>query len=378
MHTSIALVAALFLAFANGANDNFKGVATLYGSGTTSYRKALIWASITTLLGSIAAIYISQGLIKSFSGKGLVPDEVLLLPAFGLAVGFGAASTVLLATRLGFPISTTHAITGALTGAGLGAAGSLVNVSQLGKVFFIPLLISPLVAMVLAAILYPLFKLLRKRLGLKKESCVCIEGKMVPSSSLGAVSVRGLKRDTRIESIELPTVVASNDGCQSLYRGKVLGVSAQAVLDSAHFLSAGVVCFARGMNDAPKIAALLILTASLPLNTALLIIGLSMVVGGALQARRVADTMSLKVTGMNHGQGFTANLITGLMVLYASKLGVPVSTTHVSCGTLFGIGAATKRGHWKTILEILTSWVITLPVAAALAAAFFFLANSFM
>ncbi|MDP6719034.1 MAG: inorganic phosphate transporter, partial [Pirellulaceae bacterium] len=78
----VALVAGLCVAFANGANDNFKGVATLFGSGTTSFRRALLWATATTFLGSLAAFILAGNLIKSFSGKGLVDDAMVAQPAF--------------------------------------------------------------------------------------------------------------------------------------------------------------------------------------------------------------------------------------------------------------------------------------------------------
>ena len=107
------LVIVLFLAYTNGANDNFKGVATLFGSRTTDYRKALWWATGTTLAGSLAAVLLSCGLVKAFSGKGLVPDVFTHDPQFLCAVGLGAALTILLATIVALPIATTHALTGA-------------------------------------------------------------------------------------------------------------------------------------------------------------------------------------------------------------------------------------------------------------------------
>src|SRR3989338_5816842 len=103
------VLAVAFLAYANGANDNFKGVATLFGSRTTDYRTALWWATLTTFAGSCVALTLSGGLVKAFSGKGLVPDLLTHDPQFILAVGMGAALTVMLATITGFPISTTHA-----------------------------------------------------------------------------------------------------------------------------------------------------------------------------------------------------------------------------------------------------------------------------
>src|SRR4051812_2728575 len=100
----------VFLAYTNGANDNFKGVATLFGSGTTNYRRAILWATVTTFGGSICAIFFAQQLVQNFSGKGLVPDSLAASPHFLVAVALGAGLTVLLATLTGFPVSTTHAI----------------------------------------------------------------------------------------------------------------------------------------------------------------------------------------------------------------------------------------------------------------------------
>ena len=94
-----------------------------------------------------------------------------------------------------------------------------------------------------------------------------------------------------------------------------------------------------------------------------------MALGGLLNARKVAETMSKKITGMNPGQGFTANLVTSLLVAAASIRSLPVSTTHVSVGALFGIGVVNRTAQMRTILSILLAWVSTLPIAAALAAA---------
>src|SRR5438105_9945407 len=98
MTLTIVLLAVFCVAYANGANDNFKGVATLFGSGTTNYRKALAWATVTTFAGSLLALLLAHGLVNTFKGKGLVPDVVTTEPAFLVAVSLGAAFTVLLAT----------------------------------------------------------------------------------------------------------------------------------------------------------------------------------------------------------------------------------------------------------------------------------------
>lgn len=133
-----------FLAYSNGANDNFKGVATLFGSRTTNYKYAIWWATITTFAGSMASIFLAHGLVSTFSGKGLVPQSISISPEFLTAVAIGAAITVMVATVTGFPISTTHGLTGALVGAGFIAIGSQVNFAVLRTTFFCLFYLVPL------------------------------------------------------------------------------------------------------------------------------------------------------------------------------------------------------------------------------------------
>jgi PiT family inorganic phosphate transporter len=161
---TLLFLATCFLAYSNGANDNFKGVASMFGSQTASYRTSIWWATLTTGAGSIAAIFLAEALLKKFSGKGLVPDALTAQPAFLLAVALGAGITVILATLLGFPISTTHGLTGALVGAGLVSAGlGNVNFVALGKGFLLPLLISPVLAVAAGAAVYVVLRAVRLR-----------------------------------------------------------------------------------------------------------------------------------------------------------------------------------------------------------------------
>src|ERR1700723_1947979 len=148
--TTLLILCVVLLSFANGANDNFKGVATLWGSGLTTYQRAIAWATGFTVLGSLAAIWLGSALAAKFSGAKYVDAGIAAQLPFLIAVALGAGCTVLLAARLGLPISTTHSITGALVGAGVMAAGfSHVKFSALGKGVVLPLLFSPIVALVL-------------------------------------------------------------------------------------------------------------------------------------------------------------------------------------------------------------------------------------
>ena len=180
MMTTIAVLGiGLLLAYANGANDNFKGVATLLGSGTTTYRRALAWATCTTAAGSIAAIVLARGLRDAFSGKGLVPPAVVVDPVFPTAVALAAGLTVLAATRLGFPISTTHALLGGLVGAGLVASPAGVDPSTLDAGFLLPLATSPLISVLLAGAGYPPLRAARRWLRVSHETCVCVGNEII-------------------------------------------------------------------------------------------------------------------------------------------------------------------------------------------------------
>jgi PiT family inorganic phosphate transporter len=305
---AILFLAVCFVAFTNGANANFKGVASLYGSGTTSLRTAALWGTATTFAGSIAAVLLTEGLLKAFGGRGLVADELAASREFVCAVALGGAFTSFFATRLGFPVSTTHALVGALIGAGL-AGGSDVHLEALGKNFLQPLFFSPFIAAAAGAIVYLLLRSLR------------------------------LAPDHRT-----PT------------------------LDALHFLSAGAASFARGLNDTPKMAALMLAVPGLAVHWCILIVAAVIALGGLLDIRRVAETLGKKITGMNPGQGLAASLVTAGLVTTASLHSLPVSTTHVSVGSLFGMGAATGQVRWRKVGEILLAWVSTVPCGALLAA----------
>ena len=360
------LIAVLFLTYSNGANDNFKGVATLWGSGTLNYRTALILATIATFTGSICSYFFAETLIKNFSGKGLVPDEIAHSVNFVLSVALAAGTTVLLATKLGFPISTTHGLVGALVGAGLVAVGTNVNFNSLGKIFFLPLLLSPVIAVVIAAVFYLIFSKGRKAAGITEESCVCIGNKQwIPVAAAHTLNFTPLQT-THV-------LVGTEANCVTQYQGKFLGINFHSLLNVLHYASAGIVSFARGLNDTPKLVSLLLICNlfSLPVNIFLLAI--AMAIGGLLNAKKIAETMGKKITKMNNGQGFTANLVTGGLVIAASKFGLPVSTTHVSVGSIFGIGLINKSANKKEISKIALSWLLTLPVAATLSALFYFI-----
>jgi PiT family inorganic phosphate transporter len=345
MSLVLIFAAAGFLAYANGANDNFKGVATLYGSGVVSFRTALLWGTTATFAGSLTAAFLGQALIKLFSGSGLVPPEIVAEPAFLLAVLLGASTTVFTTARMGIPISTTHALIGGLTGAGLAAASNAFQFAPLLEKFLIPLAVAPLIPVVVIGLIFPTMRFtltqLRPLLPYRPH---------LQAHPLGA-------------DIVTPSLTPS--------------LTLQRLRDGVHFLSAGAVSFARGLNDAPKIAGIALAAGALGVNISIFAIALAMALGGLIHARAVAETLSHKITNISHQEGIAANLVTSFLVLFASKFAVPVSTTHVSVGSIFGIGLARRDANTKLITGIVSAWVLTLPAAMLLAAILYFTLSQF-
>jgi PiT family inorganic phosphate transporter len=273
-----------FLAYANGANDKFKGVASLFGSRTTGYRTAIWWATATTFTGSIASMVLAQSLLTKFSGRGILPDQIVGSESFLVAVALGAGLTVIVATLMRFPVSTTHALTGGIVGAGLVAVGTGVSVQSLGGGFQLPLAFSPILALVLAAAFYLVLRFFRVQLGMTKEWCVCVGEKpqVVPIPQPAPVmAVQGTVPSTL-------TVSAGNlRDCAERYAGAFLGIRSQTIMDATHFLSAGIVSFARGLKDTPKIAAMLLVVRALDIRWGIVAIAVAIAIGGLLSAARV-------------------------------------------------------------------------------------------
>ncbi len=114
----LAFKLAFALAFANGTNDVSKAIATLVGSGVTNYRSAIAWGTVWTVFGAGVAAFVASAMIKTFS-HGLVQASTIIEPTVTLAVLTGAMAWILFASITGLPVSTTHALTGAIVGTGL-------------------------------------------------------------------------------------------------------------------------------------------------------------------------------------------------------------------------------------------------------------------
>jgi PiT family inorganic phosphate transporter len=338
----------LMLAWANGANDVCKGVATLLGSGAASERHALLWGALWTVLGGVAAVFWGAALVSTFS-KGFLTSGFPVSTVFIVSALGGAVSWVLLATWLGWPVSTTHALLGGIVGAALIIAGpeGLSGAAVANKAL-LPLFLSTLAAILLCWCLLWLGRLVAKR---------------VPAWRPGCCEHEAWLRNPFV--------------CDDRERQSTL--TSQRIWTALHWFSAGATSFARGLNDVPKIAAFLLLALASGMssevssqNAALVIMAVAVVMGmgGMWGGRRVLGVLAHRVTTLDPGRSLAANLGTSMLVLAASPLGLPVSTTHVSTGSLIGIRWADKArpAEGDALRSILFAWVITLPVAGGVAA----------
>ena len=383
--TEFALLAVtLLLAYSNGANDNFKGVATLYGSGVLNYRQARLLSTLATVAGALAAVALAEALLKAFSGRGLVPNAVVDDPAFAASVALAAGLTVALATRIGMPISTTHALIGGLVGAGAMAAGSALNLSSLTQQFVAPLLLGPIIAFVIAALLA---MLQRKYWAAPSggEDCVCVSVSVgvnvhANTPAFASVGARARTQGTAAGSAITPSLTLGNTDAECappLMTESAIVLTESRAINAAHIVSAASVCFARGLNDAPKIAALLLVAKSVGASLSIASVALAMALGGWVHSRRIAETMSHHIVKLEPRSSFLANLCTAGLVSSASIYGLPLSTTHVSVGAISGLSIGGQNLSTATLKHIGLSWLATLPCAAIIGALSYALLKNF-
>ena len=348
----LSAVLVLLLAWANGANDVAKGVATLSGSGASSAKRAIAWGSLCTVLGGLAAVWWGASLLRTFGSDFVAPGFHIDL-VFIISVLVGACAWVLGASWFGFPVSTTHALLGGIVGAVLIVAGpDGLRAAVVANKALLPLLLSPLLAVGLCAAILWIARIVASR---------------VPAWRPGCCEPDEWKKN--------PYVCAQDD--VSLLR-RVLRARLWTAL---HWLSSGTTSFARGLNDTPKIAAFLVLAiAFAPEASAVhalssvwpvLAVSVVMGLGGLWGGYKVLNMLSYRVASMEPSTGLVANTGTSLLVLAATPLGFPVSTTHVSVGALMGVRWAgrSRPGEGDALKSILIGWLITVPVAGAVSAA---------
>lgn len=357
----LTITCAVAVAWANGANDVSKGVATLVGSRLATYRQGLQWGTLWTVAGAMTALAVTTTMLRTFS-TGLVAGAFATSAAFPLAVAAGAFSWVVLASRTGWPVSTTHSLTGAILGTALVAGGAGgVRWTLAFKTIAAPLAFSPIAA---AGIAYVVHTFASRRLSAASRYCICVREQplvVVPALQPGAAAIA--------RPLMLPLVIV--DEAQACTSDSTLG--GVRLTDAAHWVTSGVLSFARGLNDTPKIVALA-MVAAVAVGAAgpslYAVVALVMGVGSFLGGRRVTQTLAERVTDVDRLEGLAASAVAAALVLAASVVALPVSTTHVAAGAIIGIGlrSGTRAVQWNTVRSMVTAWLVTLPVSAAGAA----------
>ncbi len=362
----LAFVLVLALAFANGANDVSKAIATLVGSGVTGYRAAIIWGTVWTVIGAGLSGLVATAMVKTFS-QGLLAPGVAASPTLAAAVLTGAVLCVLVASWTGLPVSTTHALTGAIVGVGLVAFGAQGLVwAGIGKKIVLPLVLSPVLALTVSILVHRLVRTVATRW---EGTCLCV---MPTARALVVIDMHGATRTLfQATGLGRPVVAVPAQCDRAGLNGLTVG------LDSIHWCSSGLASLARGTNDAPKIAAILLLgsaVASWPSavaqNAALIGVALAMGLGSYLAGLRVTQVLAENVTRMDHSEGLSANLTTSSLVFVSAVMGLPVSTTHISSSAIIGIGLlkGVSAVRWTTVRDMVLAWVVTLPASAILSA----------
>jgi len=345
------------VAATNGSNDVSKGIATLVGSGVTQLRRAILWGTVWTGAGSLFSAIAARALIKTF-GAGLLSAGTH--PGWNAAVAtvIGAALFVAMATWVGLPVSTTHALVGAVAGVGVFAYGwNGIHWTAFGGSIIVPLLLSPVLALAMTRLVLAGWQHWVPETAAGAD-CLCLADSpsLVPAPAQGCLTM----------NVPLPGLHVSS--CRSHDGG-----GARITMTHLHWLTSGATSFARGLNDSPKMVALLLGAAlasgskALPTADFFLVVAGGIVLGSWFAGRRVTDILAHKITSMTHREGFVANLVTASLVGPGAALGLPMSTTHVASGAIMGVaGGQVPRLNRETIRHLVLAWLVTLPGAALL------------
>jgi PiT family inorganic phosphate transporter len=395
---------ALYMAWGIGANDVANAMGTSVGSGSLTIRRAIIVAGLLEFCGA----FLAGGHVTDTVRKGILDTtEFAVRPEFlvyGMLAALAAAATLLLgATWFGLPVSTTHSIVGAIVGFGSVALGlGAVNWAKVAQIVA-SWVTSPVMGGVLAFLIFRLVQ----RTVLNRDDPMEAAKKAGPFFVFAVFFIIGLV--TMFKGLK--HVGLDLDLTQAVLRAgaiaAVAAVVARLVLlrmkpqppapNGSRFrdvervfavlviMTASSVAFAHGSNDVANaigpLAAIinveqgLDLAGKAPVAPWMLVVGgIGIVVGLATLGYRVIETIGKKITELTPSRAFAAELAAATTIVLASRLGIPVSTTHILVGSVLGVGLARGIGALdsRVIGRILLSWVLTLPIAAALSIFFFY------
>ena len=404
---AVAIAVAIYLALSIGANDVANALAPAVGAGAIGMTTGLVLVAVMEVAGAVIAggpvtRTLTAGLVGDALGHG-APTAQMMLAAL-----VSAATLISLATWLDAPISTTHSVVGAIAGAGVATFGlGSVNWAAIATVA-LGWVVSPVLSGLLAAGL--LASLHRHVLDQKNQE---IRGRVWLTAMVGlsagiltSVAARafGGLGWTLIAGMALAAA-----GLGALYAHRRLGrdivlsagdgKAVKALLGMPLTVAALVMGFAHGANDTSNIAAPLTIILSriggadgpvLPPTAVLAVSGLGIGVGILLFGRRLVHMVGSNITSLNPSRSLCVTLAASMTVLGFSSSGLPVSTTHIAVGGVFGVGFyrewrdrrkarsraplpdeeitrrdLVRRSYVRTILG---AWLITVPANAALAA----------
>ena len=397
----IAGILALYMAWAIGANDVANAMGTSVGSGALTVGGAIIVAAVLEFAGAfLAGGHVTDTVRKGMLDLSMMTREQLI---YGMLGSLAAAGTLLVvATRFGLPISTTHSIVGAIVGFGAIAVG--VDAVKWGKIAQIVLswVTSPLLAGVIA---FFIFQITRIKV-LDKPDPVAQIRKLGPVFFffvffiIGLVTLfkglKPLKLDLNLTQSLIGSVTLGLIGAAIgafFIRRVDLGEEnpkhrfsrVERIFVVLQILTACAIAFAHGSNDVANsigpLAAIshavqgMDLGSKAPVEPWMLAIGgIGIVIGLATWGYRVMETIGKKITELTPSRGFAAELAAATTIVVASRLGIPISTTHTLVGAVLGVGLARGIGalDLRVVGKILASWVATLPLAAGLSIFFFY------
>ena len=399
----LAIIFALYMTWGVGANDVANAMGTSVGSGAITVKKAILIAAVFEFAGAfLAGGHVTGTIRKGIIDAAQVPSPEILV--FGMLSALLAAGLwLMVASYYGWPVSTTHTIVGALVGFGIVGLG--LEAVEWGKVGSIVAswLISPLIGATIAFLLTLSVRKFILDTSAPFENAkrwgpiyVFLMGMLIALVTI----FKGLKHLNLELSTGQSFIAAIVLGLVVAFVGRVLlrrikvdksaekdfhYASVEKVFAPLCVFTACSMAFAHGSNDVANgigpLAAIVSIVNSgevaqesaLPLWI-LILGGGGIVLGLATMGYRVMKTIGTKITELTPSRGFCAELAAASTVVLASRLGLPVSTTHIIVGAVLGVGLA--RGiaaiDLRVVVGIVTSWVVTLPIGAALAAFFFF------
>lgn len=386
-----------FMAFALGANDVANSMASAVGSRAITIRQAVFIAAVLNftgalLLGSHVTATISEGIINQ---QVITDDNTMALGMF--ATLLSAAFFVLLSTFFSLPVSSTHAVIGALIGFGLVTGG--VPAVQWSTLIHVVLswVLTPFIALCIAA---TLVKLIKKHMQVPGQSIGLTRkwGPVVITLTVGVVATALVTgKVTHIEILDhgIEQALAVIAIMTIVYfSARTLISEEPRQIDDEHayvesffrkmqVFTSSFVAFAHGANDVANalgpVAAIYVLSThyqaggeAIPAFV-LVLGGAGIALGIGLLGHRVIRTLGEQITPLDNVKGFSANLSVATTVMVSSNLGLPVSSSHVAVGAITGVGLTDGRDNvqFRLLGTIFINWIITLPIAAVVCAAIF-------